>query len=584
MIRIFSIITMLFLYVADTGADLASAEPVILYPAQKVITMQADLPEARAVAVADGRIVAVGDLAQIKQQLSGLDYRIDKTFADKVLLPGFIDNHLHPSMAAILLPMEFITPFDWQLPGRSIRGIQGRKSFLAKLRQLEAARTGQTDWLFTWGYHHYFHGSLSRQDLDAISPSRPIIVWHRSFHEIFANSAALQAMGITAETVAGHPHIDIERGHFYETALPLAFTALAPKILSPDWFRGGLASVREAIHQGGVTTIADMAAGMFGLDMEWPHLKAVLDSEKTPFRTLMIPSAASFGGVPGDAESMTAIARLPERNSDKLQFVKQVKLLADGAFFSQLMQMKAPGYLDGHHGEWLMEPALLENAARAYWEAGYQLHIHSNGDRGTEVVLDILEKLLKETPKTNHRTTLHHLGYSTEAQSARMAKLGALVSANPYYLYSMGDKYAEMGLGPERASEIVRAGSLVRHGVPLSLHSDFTMAPVAPLTLAWVAANRYTVTGNEMAPQLKLTLHQALRAVTIDAAYAIQMEKEVGSIAVGKKADFTVLEADPYAADVSALKDIPIWGTIFEGKPYPLTPGNEKVAQFQPTP
>jgi predicted amidohydrolase YtcJ len=561
--RIITLVALLLSVTTQAG------EPVAIYTAAEIITMESDRPRAEAVAVADGRIVAVGSQEEIQQQLGGRPYRVDSSFADKVLMPGLIDNHLHPSMAAVLLPMAFITPFDWQVPGQSVKGVQGREAYLQALQQKETETKGD-EWLFTWGYHHYFHGGISRQDLDGISSRRPIIVWHRSFHEIYVNTPALKALDITADKVAGHPHIDWDKGHFYETALPFAFAHLGPKILAPNWFRGGLESVREAVHRGGVTTIADMAAGMFGLNMEWPHLKAVLDSEQTPFRTLMIPSAASFGGAPGDEQSMHTISGLPERNSEKLKFVKQVKLLADGAFFSQLMQMNDPGYLDGHHGEWLMEPELLENAARAYWQAGYQLHIHSNGDKGTEVVLDILEKLQQEHPKDDHRTTLHHLGYSTEAQSARMAELGALVSANPYYLYALGDKYSEIGLGAERASEIVRAGSLVKHGVPLSLHSDFTMAPVEPLTLAWVAANRKTAAGTEMASDLKLTLDQALRAVTIDAAHAIRMEQEVGSIAVGKKADFTVLEADPYRIPLAQLKDISIWGTVFEGQVFPI--------------
>jgi predicted amidohydrolase YtcJ len=152
----------------------------------------------------------------------------------------------------------------------------------------------------------------------------------------------------------------------------------------------------------------------------------------------------------------------------------------------------------------------------------------------------------------------------------RAANLGVVISAQPYYLWALGDAYAEHGLGYDRASQMSRIGGMLRQGIPVSLHSDFTMAPAAPLTLAWVAANRITADGTLMAPAERITAEQALRAVTIDAAYALRMEQEIGSIVAGKRADFTVLEDDPLAVNPMKLKDIPIWGTVFGGRPFPL--------------
>jgi predicted amidohydrolase YtcJ len=151
-----------------------------------------------------------------------------------------------------------------------------------------------------------------------------------------------------------------------------------------------------------------------------------------------------------------------------------------------------------------------------------------------------------------------------------MARLGAMVSANPYYLYALGDVYAAHGLGPERAAHMVRLGSLARAGVAISLHSDFTMAPVEPLRLASVAVNRRSASGKVLAPDERLDVAQALRAVTLDAARAIRLEDEIGSIEVGKRADFTVLERDPFEAPPEVLAETPIWGTVFEGEVFPL--------------
>jgi predicted amidohydrolase YtcJ len=117
---------------------------------------------------------------------------------------------------------------------------------------------------------------------------------------------------------------------------------------------------------------------------------------------------------------------------------------------------------------------------------------------------------------------------------------------------------------------MVRLGSLARNKVVFSLHSDFTMAPAQPLLLAWAAATRITASGGVMAPQEKICLHRALRAITIDTAHLQKREDEIGSIAAGKMADFTRLNADPCSLPVESLKDIGTWGTVFEGKPYPL--------------
>ena len=155
----------------------------------------------------------------------------------------------------------------------------------------------------------------------------------------------------------------------------------------------------------------------------------------------------------------------------------------------------------------------------------------------------------------------------------QLAALGAHASVNPYYLHALGDDYAQVGLGPERATQLVRCGSMVREGMRVSLHSDFMMAPAEPLTLAWCAASRQTRTGKIMSPSERLTLHQALRAVTIDAAWALRLDEEIGSISVGKRADFAVLDSDPIERGVDGLLDVRVMATIFEGQvhvnPYP---------------
>lgn len=559
------------LLAACTLLDSLHSPAVRVYTARRIITLEPTAPFATAVAVEDGRITAVGSLESLGDWLAKREHVVDRRFEDHVLLPGFIEPHLHPYIAGILLPMAFVTPHDWTLPDRTVEGVRGRDAYLARIAELEA-ELDRSDWLWTWGFHHLYHGRLVRADLDAISSERPIVVWHRSFHEVILNSAALEALGVDEDTVGQDPQVELADGRFFEGGLQAVVPALAPHLFSLRRYAGALRLARNILHAGGITTVSDGAFGTLDLDRELLALRfSSWNKGDTPFRTILLADGRSLGMLHGHDEARALIEELDERNTGRLRFrTEAVKLFADGAFFSQLMQLGPPGYLDGHEGEWLMEPEALLEAARPYWHAGFQIHVHVNGDAGVDAVLDVLDQLQRELPRDDHRYALHHFGYARADQIPRIARSGAIVSANPFYVWALADLYSEVGLGPERAHEMVRAGSLVRAGVRLSLHSDFTMAPAEPLRLAWVAANRITAEGNVVGPDERISLDAALRAITIDAAHLLRMEDEIGSIRVGKRADFTVLAQDPYEVPIDRLVEIPIWGTVFEGEPYPI--------------
>jgi predicted amidohydrolase YtcJ len=553
------------------AADTANTAEVTVYRAGSVITMDATRPRAEAVAVDGEHILAAGTMVEIERALEGRRYRVDDRFVGKILLPGFIEPHLHPYIAAILLPMTFITPHDWSLPDREVKGVRGREAYLQRLTEHEGDLGGDDEWLWTWGYHQLFHGELSRADLDAVSSTRPILVWHRSFHEIYLNTAALEALAVDEEAAIAHPQADFSQGHFYENGLQLLLPALIPLLMEPERYRNALVMARKIIHAGGITTVGDANFGTLGIDGELAALVAAgWDTPATPFRTYLLLDGKTLGRANGHEQVRRMVDFLPRRNLEQIKFSpRQIKLFADGAAYSQLMQMSEP-YTDGHEGEWLMEPAELEEAARVYWNAGFQINVHVNGDRGLDATLDILETLQRENPRENHRFTIHHLAYARPDQAERLAQLGGMVQANPYYLWALGDKYAEVGLGPQRAAQMVPLNSFRRAGVRVALHSDFTMAPAQPLLLAWAAATRRTAEGNALGLNERLTLQDALRAITIDAAYQMGREADSGSIEAGKRADFTVLELDPYEVPIESLKDIPIWGTVFAGRVYPL--------------
>ena len=538
-----------------------------VYPARSIITMNASQPRATAVAVREDRIVEVGSMETLRPWLDRHEHRIDDRFKDQVLLPGFIDPHLHPTMAAVLLPMEFITALAWQLPWGNVPATGDPVAFDTRLTGLTETHPASEP-LFVWGYHQLWHGPMSRGRINRIDTERPIVVWHRSFHELYMNDAALAWLNITADAVGRRQQIDLDNGHFFENGLGFAIARLNPYLLAPDRYRAGLDRLRQVVVQGGHTTIGDMAVGLFDFDMELATAREVLDTPEVPFRVEMIPTALGLLRQHASHEEiLRRLETLPHQSTGRLNFDRRVKLFADGAFFSQLAQVGPPGYIDGHHGEWLMPPETLEAAARTYWNAGYRIHLHVTGDLGLELGLEVLEKLQWERPRFNHGWTFEHFGFSTPEQVSRIAARGARVSANVYYLHELSQIYAREGIGYERASQMARLRSCVDQGISTSLHSDFTMAPAQPLNSAWVAVNRLNCEGALMGPEERLTVAQALAAITIEPARVLGRENEIGSIRAGKKADFTVLAEDPLQVSPEALRDIPVVTTVFEGTP-----------------
>lgn len=557
-------------------------EAVTIYTAKKVLTMERSNLEAAAIAVAGKRILAVGTLDEVKAALGDLKFIVNDRFQSKVILPGLIDQHLHPILGALTLSTEVIATEDWVLPDRTFKAANSAEEYIGRLKKADKAMADKNEWLFSWGYQSLWHGKLDRKTLDEVSATRPIVVWQRSCHEFYLNTAAMKGLGLNREAMKNKGRasemMNWEEGHWWETGMNLILEPILKVFATPQRMTFGLKQMVAYLHQNGVTAYMEPGA-LFTPDI-WKLYQQILGSEHTPFYSYFVVDARTQvdAGL-GLAESLAAtekqIAVAPQ---GKVSFFpKQIKLFADGAIISQLMQMK-DGYTDGHHGEWLMTPEDLNQRAQLYWDAGYQLHIHVNGDLGLETVLDVLERRMRENPRAGHRAVIIHFATSTEEQIARIARLGAIVSANPYYTVGFADKFGQFGLGPQRADAMVRSASVLKRHIPLSFHSDLPMGPSAPLHFVWCAVNRITPSGRVAGPEERIGVEDALRAITIEAAYSWQKENELGSICPGKIANFTVLEEDPRAVDPMKLNDIPIWGTVFEGRVFPIPSKARKSA------
>ncbi len=555
------------LLASASDGDTRPLSPVTVYQAKDIVTMEPGYPHAKFVAVSDGLILGLGEtLEELEPWTKNRQTQVDRRFAKDVLFPGLIEPHVHPMQAAVMFNNPVLAPDDWDLPAGKFPGARSEADYI---RMLKAQITANSDQVFiSWGYHELFHGPMGRILLDEIAPDRPVVIWQRSFHDVFLNSAALRHFGIgeraefdalVASVKADPHHASFERGLFSETALLAILSKLRPIILSPEKMAKGFADLQTTLRRRGITTISDMGTGIFAdFETEAALIQRVFERTDNPSRVMLMPVGTAL---PTDIEGWLAATRTRFAGA-KVRVDRRVKFLADGAFFAQNMRMNAPGYSDGHVGKWITEPDIMRIQIPRFWNAGFNLHIHVNGDEGLDVVLKVLESL---PPRPSQTITLEHLGFSTEAQNRRIARLSLMVSAQPNYIRVLGDAYGKTGLGSDRAAQMNRLGSLEAKNIPLGLHSDFNMAPIDPLYLAWISATRETIGGHVKAPSERLSLDKALRAITIEAAQVIGMDASVGSIASGKKADFAVLDRNPYTGGAAGLRDIQIKGVIFEG-------------------
>ena len=538
-----------------------------IFLAKDLITLDDRFLDANAFVIQDDKILSVGHLKNLLKIYP--EVQIDQTFKDDVIVPGFIEHHIHPLLAAITMNSSIVAIDDWIVPGQVSKGVRERKAYLERLINIESKNGEAKNPLISWGFHHYFHGNLDRHDLDLISKERPILIIHRSFHEFILNSKALEFFNISEKDIAhlneyDRKLADLEKGHFSERGLIAVMPKIMEYLATPERIIKGMQTTEDYIQQNGITLIGNPGS-MY--DPKIQQVKNyVFGDIDTPFRSFYIPSALYM------LENMKIEDLLDETikhlswGAGKVQFLpKHIKLFSDGAMYSQNMVLR-DGYLDGHQGVWLMEGEVFKQTFQLYWDAGYQIHVHQNGDGGLDRILDVLDENIKRNPRKDHRTTIVHFGYSAKDQIERMKTLGVIVSANPYYVYVLSELYSRKGVGFERSQQMVRLGDVDAADIPISLHSDMPMAPASPLVLMHSAVNRINYANKVAGPNQRISAITALKGVTLNSAYTMGLEDDYGSISPGKYANFTILSHNPLTIDPLLIKDIEIKGTAVEGR------------------
>lgn len=535
-----------------------------IFSARRIITMNPARPFATHVAVRDGRVLSVGSLEDVK---AWGEAAVDDRFADLVLMPGMVEGHSHLIEGAVW-DQVYVGYYDRMGPdGRVWPGLKTIDAVVERLREAERAMDDPEAPLIAWGFDPIFFGErrMIAADLDKVSTSRQIGVFHASLHFLNVNSVAVDASDLASSADMKEVVTDANGKPTGELAgmvgMYLALKNMGYDPSSASTFPPALWNFAKLCQLAGVTTATDLHSPLD--DAMVARLRAETDKPDYPLR--LVPA---FGGTLMTPEDGTArIGALTGASTDKLK-MGIVKLVLDGSIQGFTARLKWPGHFNGApNGLWYIAPDDLKKLVLAYHAAGHQIHIHTNGDEATEVALDAIEAALEAHPRPDHRHTLQHCQLASDAQFRRMAPLGVGVNLFSNHVYYWGDQHLAMTLGPDRAHRIDNAGSAVEHGVDLALHSDAPITAIGPLFTAWCAVNRVTASGVQLGGEAeKLSVEEALYTITMGGAVSLKLDDEIGSIEVGKLADFAVLHDDPIEADPMDLKDVRIWGTVVGGE------------------
>ncbi|MDG2501389.1 MAG: amidohydrolase [Porticoccaceae bacterium] len=522
----------------------------------EVITMDANSTIAQAVFVQENQIVAVGDNQQIESLIS--DNTLVYDLQGKTLVPGLIDSHSH-------FPGSGMSLFMADLRSPPVGPITNIPALLQRLQD-KAKDTPKGEWVNGFGYDNLMldeNRHPSRDELDRALPDHPVFILHVSGHMGVTNSLGLIETNISEESR------DPEGGHYARdkngrlnglleehAATPLQANMLDLGII--EFLRMVTYSNNDYLKTG-VTTAQN---GAVSLEMA-QGLKIAKMLNLTPLRLELWPQFDNFG-----LGFLDGSIRAEDYSRDRLN-IGAIKIIADGSIQGYTGYLSEP-YHEPFHGdaEYRGYPRVaypeLAEWIKKYHSAGFQLAVHGNGDASIDDILDGFEQAQKAFPTEDPRLILIHAQMAREDQLARMKILGVTPSFFSAHTYYWGDMHRDVTMGEERANRISPARTAVENGLRFSSHLDTPIVPMSPLLSVWSVVNRLSATGKLIGADERIDVMQALRTVTIDAAWQIYREQDLGSIEAGKLADLVVLESSPLV-DPLTIKDIKVERTIIGG-------------------
>jgi predicted amidohydrolase YtcJ len=518
-----------------------------------VLTVDEARPTAEALAVADGRIVAVGDRSDIAAFVGANTQTID--LGDGCVMPGFIEAHGHPLMEAIALSDRIvdIRPVTMHSAADVVdavgREVASRGSAGAYLNGWDPLlQPGLPEPTLTW--------------LNDAAPDGPLVIIHNSGHKAYFNSRAAQQAGLNRDTpdpkgarFGRDANGDLD-GTAEETGA--VFPLLAGATDASD-YPAMLRAECARLNRAGLTTCSEMAFD--------PGFRPLVESLRGQLSVRLRTYEISNPQMSTDAT--------PGEGDDMLRQVG-IKIWVDGSPWVGNIALTFP-YLDtpatrtigvqpGSCGHANYTAEQLAEIVGAYFPRGWPMACHVQGDAGVDTILDVYQEALRRNPRDDHRLRLEHVGAIRPEQLQRAADLGITCSIFVDQIHYWGDVIVDGLFGPEHGSRWMPAGSAVATGMRISLHNDPPVTPEEPLRNISVAVTRTAPSGRVLAPEERLTVHQAIRAQTIDAAWQLFADDIVGSLEVGKYADMVVLSADPRAVPPEHIADLEVCATFLAGR------------------
>jgi predicted amidohydrolase YtcJ len=544
---------------AEPGELPAPAERI--YRGGPIVTVDPSNRVVEALAIRDGRIVGVGSEREVLV-LQGPETRV-VDLARRALLPGFIDAHGHISQVARMASAANVAspPVG---PVGSIDDLKEEiRAFIVE-RELPPG-----SWVVATGYDDALleeQRHPTRLDLDDVSTEHPILALHVSMHLASANSAALELAGVTPETP--DPPGGVFRrfegskepnGVMEEHAMWVVFAQVPQP--SPAQMLASLADAQRSYASEGFTTAQDGAtdAGTFRL-LQAAQDQGVLFLDVTAY------------GIWSDFDAVVEAARQPVGTYDGHLELAGGKIVLDGSPQGKTAWLTEPYFVPpeelgaDYAGYPALEDAEVLRFAKKLYEKGQPLLAHANGDAAAEQWIRTVERLQAEGERPDWRPVMIHAQALRRDQLPRVAALGMIPSFFVAHTYYWGDWHRDSVFGPIRGAAISPAASSLAAGVRFTIHNDAPVVPPRGTFLLWTAVNRLTRSGQVLGPDERLTAAQALRAMTIDAAYQAFEEDRKGSLEVGKLADLVILSANPLTVAPDAIREIEVVETIKQGR------------------
>ena len=524
-----------------------------------VITMEGD-QRLQAVAVLGDLIVAVGSDAEVRG-LAGPETRV-VDLDGRTMTPGFYAAHDHfPGSGRVA-----VTQVDLNSP--PIGAIENMDQLVAALRA-RAEELPEGQWVSGRGYDDTLLAEQrhpTREDLDRASTTHPIYISHTSGHLGVANSLALELAGVTRDTpdppggvVRKDPDTGEPDGVFEESG------GMVSRLIPPPTPEQTMESYRAAVEdyvEDGVTTAVIAGGGRGSL----AGLQRARDTGILTFRIITMMSR----GAPGQRTPAEA-GGIVSGFGDEYLKLGAIKIIQDGSnqgytgYFTEPYHTPFKGDAD-YRGYPRRSREDLTTMVRELHEAGYQIAIHANGDAAIDDVLHAFREAQEAFPREDARHRIEHCQMVRTDQLDTIAELNLSPSFFVGHVYYWGDRHRDIFMGPERAAGISALRSSIDRGITFTVHDDTPVTPVNPLQLVWVGVNRLTKTDQVLGPDERITPLEAMRTVTIDAAWQNFEEDIKGSIAPGKLADFVILDGNPLEVDPTAIRDIQVLETIVGGE------------------